>query len=246
VDAILTDDGDVFVFGASHVIRKLYFHCSLSPTIDIPHVSLDFCSRSDSISIYTAEALRTTQQVNLSHGGLLLLALLIGGDYEPVRQLLSFSWQCLKSLQTGLQGCGPSISLALAQSDMGEKLLFAVKTLPRKDLAVFLVHWRNMLCAELRENVSGHLRQRYPKLAASVGDSFPNPEVMMSYIEPTTSWSLGPLPDLSGIHIGRPDVAKLAALSMRWFTWGNDRAILPKFRSVLWEGVCLRVLCEVS
>jgi hypothetical protein len=43
------------------------------------------------VSIYSAQAIASTANVSLSRGGLILIALLSGGDYHPVRlYLLSF------------------------------------------------------------------------------------------------------------------------------------------------------------
>jgi hypothetical protein len=38
----------------------------------------------DTASVYTMEALQKTKGVNLTHGGVLLIALMSGGDYAKV------------------------------------------------------------------------------------------------------------------------------------------------------------------
>ncbi|KAJ7227763.1 PIN domain-like protein [Mycena rebaudengoi] len=61
IDMIFTTDSDVFIFGATHVIR--------SPN------KFDY----DHLALYTAEKMRTS--LGLTTGGLLLLAVLCKGDY---------------------------------------------------------------------------------------------------------------------------------------------------------------------
>ncbi|KAJ6608480.1 PIN domain-like protein, partial [Mycena sp. CBHHK59/15] len=64
IDAIITEDSDALVFGATCIIR------TLGPSV--AHNSL----------IYTADSVENTDSVSLSPGGLLLFVLLVGGDYN--------------------------------------------------------------------------------------------------------------------------------------------------------------------
>jgi hypothetical protein len=38
----------------------------------------------DKVAVYTSHSIAKTKEVGLTHGGLILIALLSGGDYNPV------------------------------------------------------------------------------------------------------------------------------------------------------------------
>ncbi|KAJ7152390.1 PIN domain-like protein [Mycena filopes] len=63
IDAIITEDSDAFVFGATCVIR------TLGPSVH------------DSSVIFTSQSIENS--VSLDEGGLFLCALILGGDYGP-------------------------------------------------------------------------------------------------------------------------------------------------------------------
>jgi holliday junction resolvase YEN1 len=89
VDAVLTEDSDAFIFGATHVIRKsVPSQCiALSPQIlsmrTLSHSPVLTDSK-DEITVYTADAIRAAPDLSLTRGGMLLITLLSGGDYDPV------------------------------------------------------------------------------------------------------------------------------------------------------------------
>ena len=62
---------------------------------------------------YTSSAIASNPTVALSQDGLILIALLRGGDYDTV----------------GLPNCGPNVAHALARCGFGESLLNAARTL---------------------------------------------------------------------------------------------------------------------
>jgi Holliday junction resolvase YEN1 len=77
--------------------------------------------------------------------------------------------------------------------------------------------------------------------------SFPDPKLLLLYAKPLTSWSEGTAgPDLSMLRPQQPDVAKLAGICKRRFGWEPTPGVLKKFVSVLWDGVCVRMLCAMS
>jgi len=183
------------------------------------------------VTIYTSHAIAGTTEVSLSRGGLILIALLSGGDYCPA----------------GLPGCGTSIAYGLACAGFGDSLLAAALALTLQDFKTFLVSWREQLCAELMTNASGCLSQKCPALAKRMPDSFPNVHHILLYAKPLTSWSEGAAgPDLSKLQPRQPDITKLATICKHRFNWEPTPGILKKFESVLWDGVCIRMLCEVS
>jgi hypothetical protein len=67
------------------------------------------------------------------------------------------------------------------------------------------------------------------------------------YVKPLTSWSDGGNgPDLSSIRPRQPDLANLASFASDVFDWKTPGDVIANFGSVLWAGVCFRMLLEVS
>jgi Holliday junction resolvase YEN1 len=188
--------------------------------------------------------------MSLTRGGMVLIALLSGGDYNMVR-----CFCCLVQLSTqaqtkaGLANCGISIGYGLARTGLGDSLLRAALELSTRELDQFLVIWRQQLRAELSTNANGQLSRNFPSIAQNVPDSFPNLEHLLLYAKPTTSWSAHSSgPGISILQVRQPNIAWLARICERRFDW--ERAvtggITAKFHNVLWDGVCLRMLLEVS
>ncbi|KAK7008401.1 PIN domain-like protein [Favolaschia claudopus] len=96
IDVVETTDSDVFLFGAEKVIYT-------------PNKKRD----GKNVRLYTAEKILTTPGVGLTRGGILLVALLAGGDYSP-----------------GGPGCGPVISHAIARGGLGDQLLHHASQYP--------------------------------------------------------------------------------------------------------------------
>ncbi|KAJ6497260.1 PIN domain-like protein, partial [Mycena vulgaris] len=208
IDVIFTTDSDVFVFGASHVIY--------SPK------KADY----KDIHIYTSEAIAS--EANLSHGGILLMALLIGGDYD----------------ETGLAGCGKTVAYGLAQLGLGDSLLFAAETLQPADLRWFLDVWRKVLRNEL---IGGKLGRKYPAIAAALSSAFPDLSILNLYVNPVTSWSSnGPGVDASGWVPEMPDIVSITRLCEKLFVWGTTAELPNKLFNVLLPGMCLKRLVQVD
>lgn len=183
--------------------------------------------------MYSSDALENTDSVAFTQGGLLLFALLVGGDYNP-----------------GVLGCGPTIAHALAKCGFGEALLHAVtESSPGPHLESSLAAWRAQLCAELSTNSRGFLQGRNRSLAASFPESFPEHSVIQLYTNPLTSWSSGmdgSVPDHSVWRPQAPTVHLITAFCVEQLGWGDYGYLLKKFRSVLWEAIALRMLFSVS
>ncbi|KAJ7255531.1 PIN domain-like protein, partial [Mycena haematopus] len=140
IDAIITEDSDAFIFGARCVIR------TSGPSVQ------------NSSQIYTSDAIESSEQVSLDKDGLLLCALLLGGDYDP-----------------GLPGVGPKVARALAVLGFGRNLVNIMRSFKGRDLDLQLNQWRDTLQQELRENQSGLFTKRHPKFADKIPDTFPSP-----------------------------------------------------------------------
>lgn len=95
----------------------------------------------DTVSIVTADSIEHVEGVGLSLGGLLLIALLKGGDYD----------------MKGVAGCGIAIACSLARCGFGDILLEAFQTMDLEPFKIFLASWRNTLRNELQTNSRGLL-----------------------------------------------------------------------------------------
>ncbi|KAJ3562539.1 hypothetical protein NP233_g9507 [Leucocoprinus birnbaumii] len=224
IDGILTDDGDSFLFGARTVIRNQSHGLSGNRA----HPALNAEGRDDKnhTHVFQSNNLQAHPDIQLSRGGLILISLMSGGDYGD-----------------GLAGCGIKTAHAIAQCGFGDTLVNAARNLTRLQLTEFLKDWRKRLCLELRTNSQGLLKQRAPSLSSSIPDTFPNIDLLLSYVSPITSGSIGhegTNPPVTWLK--EPNAARLAAACELFFEWGYREAILERFRTVIWPGVVLRVL----
>lgn len=110
--------------------------------------------------LYTMDSIH--HLLSLTLGGLLLFALLSGGDYS-----------------NGISGCGRMVALGLARCGFGDQLLEAIEK--DEDPAIFSPRLRGLICAELRDNHQGKLGTRHPSLAAKFPDNFPDPKIVRLY-----------------------------------------------------------------
>jgi holliday junction resolvase YEN1 len=147
--------------------------------------------------------------------------------------------------QAGLKGCGISLAIGLSRSGLGSSLLRATQERDEFGLRSFLEGWREQLRNVLRTNSDGYLGRKYPILADSVPDSFPNPVILSAYANPLTSWSSGGSgPQIANLHSQVPDITRIASFCNRKFGWGRSH-ILQRFNNLLWDGVCLTMLIAV-
>lgn len=181
----------------------------------------------DEIMLFTNESL---QGINLSSGGLLLYALLCGGDYD-----------------SGVEDCGHLTAYGLVKCGFGDRLINALNTLHGIDLDTFLSTWRADLCLELTTNSQKMLTQCQPVVASHIHDTFPTEHVLHLYANPLTSWSMEPpsIPN-SGAWIARePSLRELTAFCMDNFHWDTG-TLLKKFSTHVWTGTFLQMIYSVS
>ncbi|SPO24380.1 uncharacterized protein UTRI_03648 [Ustilago trichophora] len=253
VDAVLTDDSDALLFGAQVLIRNWGKNLSGSKALsrttsassdvfdEAPSVPsagsrppLSGSDRDHLITLYKAHDLVALPQLGIDRDGLILVALMSGGDYDT----------------TGLLQCGVKIALALARGGFGTTLINAFKRSypdqasafqPCETFITFLQTWLEQIRDELRTNERGFLPNRRPKLASSIEQSFlstaESRKVLAYYVYPLTSKG-------AAVTLGKgvePDLTKLARLSQVYFHWSRE-AILGKVRTVLGPGVVVRRL----
>ncbi|KAG6919720.1 hypothetical protein DXG01_001554 [Tephrocybe rancida] len=219
IDAILTEDSDTLVFGGQCILR------SISKTPDRV-----FLYAADTIELTTTTGQSNLDDsVGLTRGGLLLFALLSGGDYDT----------------KGVPGCGGAVACGLAQCGFGDTLLDALNSASGQPLEAILKHWRQGLRNELVSNSQRRLSRTHPNLAQNINDAFPSRSVMNFYLNPVTSWSPESgykVPDASTWRICEPNVPQLTAFCTRHLGWARNAVILQKFSGNLWEGVACRML----
>ncbi|KAK7464189.1 hypothetical protein VKT23_006355 [Stygiomarasmius scandens] len=212
VDGIITEDGDAVVFGAPQIFR-------INRNSTGTRVFLD---------VYSAEKIE--KDLGLSHAGLILFALLVGGDYHD-----------------GVEGCGPATAHAMARCGFGESLIRALDDflgLPEQHLADFLISWKDALADEMTHNHQGHLERKNPKAATSIREdaSFPSLDIVHAYRRPQTNRSTGsPLPDTSLWIPSEPNLAVITDICISTLEWTNEY-LLKQFQETLWHGIALQML----
>ncbi|KIM49770.1 hypothetical protein M413DRAFT_48000, partial [Hebeloma cylindrosporum] len=205
IDGVVTSDSDSLVFSSQLSIPKMS-----QTTYD------------DEMVLYTLDSIH--RSLSLTLGGLLLFALLSGGDYS-----------------NGIYGCGRVVALGLARCGFGDQLLEAIEK--DEDPAIFSPRLRGLICTELRENPQGKLDTRHPSLAAQFPDDFPNPEVVKLYHKPVTSWSYNQkLPSQGNWKTREPSIAKITQFCYDNLGWRTESVLKEKLHSHLWEGVFAQML----
>ncbi len=150
VDAVLSEDVDTLMFGCTLSLRNWTAEAvrgNKSPT----HVN-----------VY--HAANTKTKTHLDSEGMILVALMSGGDYIPA----------------GIPGCGIKTACEAAKAGFGHDLC----KLSRKD-PDGLKQWRERLERELRTNASALFRKRHKAL--KIPESFPNMTVLSYYTNPVVS-----------------------------------------------------------
>ncbi|RMZ81861.1 hypothetical protein DV738_g1991, partial [Chaetothyriales sp. CBS 135597] len=152
VDMVMSDDGDAIMFGSRVTLRDWSMEGTKgnkSPT----HVSL-------------LDSARIKQRSGIDPDGMILVALLSGGDYNP----------------DGLPGFGPSLACEIARAGFGQDLLDLVRG---GGSEADIAGWRERLQFELESNESGFFKRRHPKL--KIPDTFPDRTLLSYYTNPAVS-----------------------------------------------------------
>ncbi|KAF9561585.1 hypothetical protein CPC08DRAFT_707255, partial [Agrocybe pediades] len=225
IDGILSDDVDNFLFGATTVIRNS--SNTLSGNRANPVLNSAGKDDKNHTRVFRLEDITKNPQVRLTRGGMILIGLMSGGDYQ----------------QGGLSGCGTTTSHGLAKCGFGDRLYEAALSLDRQELSEFLVGWREEIRQELRTNSQKHLGRKQVALSNSIPEDFPDIDILLSYVNPITSESMGRESNNTKLTWTKePDLAKLAAACEFYFEWGYKEAIIKRFRTIMWNSIVLRIL----
>lgn len=196
VDAVMSNDVDALMFG-SKVTLLNYSKGSAKQSGAATHVDL-----------YNTEAEDGESKVTLNTRGMVLVALLSGGDYSPA----------------GVALCGPKLAVEIARAGFGEDLFEITQDLlsgrSTKKAEEALCEWRERLQYELQSNESGYFKTKHK--AVKIPADFPNLAALRSCVDPVTS-SLKEMdtlrrPDIWGRRV---DVGQLRAFVGRYLGWKN-------------------------
>ncbi|KXT00294.1 hypothetical protein AC578_6476 [Pseudocercospora eumusae] len=149
VDAVLSEDVDTLMFGSGTTLRNW---TAESTTKTPTHVN-----------VYRAA--ETKEKSGLDREGMILVALMSGGDY----------------ITEGIPGCGPKVGCDAARAGFGKELVDLAK---RRDMAG-LKAWRERLQHEIKTNESKYFSRKNNSL--KIPEEFPNREVLGYYTDPCIS-----------------------------------------------------------
>lgn len=194
-----------------------------------------------------------TSKTGLTRGGLVFVALAVGADYDKVclftSDVLNIQNLIHSYLQTGLKDCGIETARGLARYGVGDKLLDAAQNMSEHQLTLYLVEWRRWVCNLVLQDPDGYIGAKYSSVARNLSDEFPNRTVLSNYTHPITSKQLWASGSHDELQISAPlttaNLGSLAGFCLKQFEW-SPKQIHDKFKSLLWEGCCLRMLVNVS
>jgi len=149
VDAVLSEDVDTLMFGSGVTLRNWSAEGTLK-TKTATHVN-----------VYDAR--KTKAGSGLDRPGMILVALMSGGDYIP----------------EGIPGCGPKTACEAARAGLGEELYSIKGNAPK------VAQWKERLVHELRTNESKFFRAKHKALV--IPDGFPRKDVLRYYTDPCVS-----------------------------------------------------------
>ena len=155
VDAVMSNDVDAMMFGSKMTIMN--FSKESGSTTSASHVT---CYRMGSQA--------NTSNVNLDRPGMVLFAMLSGGDYLP----------------SGVPKCGGKLAAEISKAGFGSDLLDAISA-KGTERTEQLSEWRERLQYELEENESGYFNTKHK--AVRIPPSFPDPTILEYYVSPAES-----------------------------------------------------------
>ncbi|KAM5535096.1 hypothetical protein V8D89_011182 [Ganoderma adspersum] len=224
IDGVLTDDIDCLIFRARVILKN--FSLNLSGNKAEPPRDANGKNSEHHARVYTADEIQRHPDVKLTRGGLILFALMSGGDYDD-----------------GLFRCGLSMAHAMARQRFGDDLIAAYEQHggegPR--FVLWLEQRRRALQTAIRAN-SGGLMAR-AALNFVIPPEWPKLSTIALYVRPLTSASAaggGNGGDGGGPPRSRRpfDLPGLAWWCERHFEeWGYKSALLKRFHLQLTQGL---------
>ncbi|KAL8407627.1 hypothetical protein RB594_006452 [Gaeumannomyces avenae] len=158
VDAVLSEDVDTIMFGCTRTLRSWSAEKEKGSGSSGPPTH---------VTVYDSAAIARPDAAGLDREGMVLVALMSGGDYDP----------------DGIPGCGVKVACQAARAGFGRSLC----KIKRSDPPSVLAAWREGLRRDLADNVSGSFSRRNKAVAAAIPDDFPDMEVLGYYTHPVVS-----------------------------------------------------------
>ncbi|KAL3466160.1 hypothetical protein BJX64DRAFT_22949 [Aspergillus heterothallicus] len=159
VDAVMSNDVDTLMFGSRNTIMN-FSKESGSGSAAATHVTC-YALNGNALSSTSSSA-----DVNLDRPGMILFAMLSGGDYLP----------------SGVPRCGSKLAAEIAKAGFGGDLLEALEA---DDLDAKLNEWRERLQYELEENESGYFQTKHK--VVRIPEAFPDRTILSYYAKPVVS-----------------------------------------------------------
>ncbi|KAL2008141.1 hypothetical protein VTN00DRAFT_8123 [Thermoascus crustaceus] len=159
VDAVMTNDVDALMFGSTFTFMN-FSKDSASGNSGATHIT---CYR-------TEEEHGLPANVPLGRAGMILFAMLSGGDYLP----------------SGVPKCGSKLAAEIAKAGFGSDLLEIINS-DAVDVDAKLDEWRTRLQFELEENESGYFQTKHK--AVRIPETFPDRTILSYYANPVVSTS---------------------------------------------------------
>ncbi|RAK98249.1 crossover junction endodeoxyribonuclease [Aspergillus ibericus CBS 121593] len=156
VDAVMSNDVDTLMFGSTFAVMGFSKESGTNKAA-ATHVT---CYRMDSAG--------EPSSVMLDRAGMILFAMLSGGDYLP----------------SGVPKCGSKLAGEIAKAGFGADLLEIIDS-DCDDLDAKLSEWRERLQYELEENESGYFQTKHK--AVRIPDTFPDRTILSYYAQPVVS-----------------------------------------------------------
>ncbi|KAL3438242.1 hypothetical protein BDV09DRAFT_182852 [Aspergillus tetrazonus] len=155
VDAVMSNDVDALMFGSGFTVMNFSKEAG-SGAGGATHVtSYRMGDGADS-------------NVKLDRPGMILFAMLSGGDYLP----------------SGVPKCGSKLAAEIATAGFGKDLLEALEA-DGAELETRLNEWRERLQYELEENESGYFQTKHK--AVRIPETFPDRTILSYYAKPVVS-----------------------------------------------------------
>lgn len=156
VDAVMSNDVDALMFGSTLTIMNFSKESGTGT------------SASTHVTCYRMGNEGHVSNVPLDRAGMILFAMLSGGDYLP----------------SGVPKCGSKLAAQIAKAQFGDDLLKEISS-ESPDLDSRLNEWRERLQFELEENESGWFTTKHK--AVRIPESFPDRTILKYYAEPVVS-----------------------------------------------------------
>ncbi|KAF7588471.1 hypothetical protein BBP40_005665 [Aspergillus hancockii] len=156
VDAVMSNDVDALMFGSKLTV------------MNFSKESKTKASGATHITCYEMDNLNSSSCSRLDRPGMILFAMLSGGDYLP----------------SGVPKCGSKLAGEIARAGFGADLLEVLES-EGTELDVKLSEWRERLQYELEENESGYFQTKHK--VVRIPETFPDRAILSYYAKPMVS-----------------------------------------------------------